>query len=693
MNLIKEAKPESLQCSKAKVYSNIRNELLRLPYFLEYYRNLGVNHFIIVDNDSNDGSLEFLKEQDDVSVYFTQESFRKSRCGLDWLNQLRDRYGVNQWCLTVDCDELIVYPFCEHLNIDQLCQYLDLWNFEGLFTLMLDFYANKPLSEYEYTAGTPFTESCNLFDSDGYFVVPVDGFPYFGIFGGARYRAFYREQSDSQGPTMRKIPLVRWKAGIRYRSVTHSTTKLRLADISGALLHFKYLYDFSGHTKSELERNDRNMNFYQAYANVVTEKPNLNLMSEVSQEYENSIQLQDLGLIRLSKIYLNWLRPYLDTKLGQGSIEVYDRVKRANGIDSRSEKINITSLTGLWDVIKPVAVSTEHGDRPFTLSVIMPAYNASQYIAKAIESVLIQPEVSELIIVEDGSSDNTLNICKKYESENELVRIYQHTGGKNKGAGESRNLGILNSGSNYIAFLDADDFYTKGRFKLTKKLFEARADIDGVYGAQGFHFYSEALKKSRLQKKQPMKISFSEYVLPEDLFCSMGPIGKSGWFHGNTLTVKREVFNRVGLFWPDRQEDVHMWLRMAIVLRLVPSDIRTPISYKGVHDNNRMSSEVIRTHRKQVLDSVIDFAIQNNAGSDQLQKLIARYYTVLKSEQGNDSNIGLATINQKLLQREDRSLIMQGLKQPSLETSSNPQKESTKPSDSVKARLKRWIKS
>ena len=50
------------------LFSTLRNERIRLPYFLRYYRNLGVNHFLIVDNDSDDGSREYLQAQPDVSL-------------------------------------------------------------------------------------------------------------------------------------------------------------------------------------------------------------------------------------------------------------------------------------------------------------------------------------------------------------------------------------------------------------------------------------------------------------------------------------------------------------------------------------------------------------------------------------------------------------------------------------------------
>lgn len=59
------------------MFSTLRNEKLRLPYFLHYYREMGVNHFFFVDNDSNDGSLDYLADQPDVSVWHTRSSYKR----------------------------------------------------------------------------------------------------------------------------------------------------------------------------------------------------------------------------------------------------------------------------------------------------------------------------------------------------------------------------------------------------------------------------------------------------------------------------------------------------------------------------------------------------------------------------------------------------------------------------------------
>jgi len=77
------------------LFATIRNEFDRLDAFLEHYRSLGVRHFLVVDNGSEDGSAEFLQTQPDVSLWVTHASYRQSRFGVDWLTWLQIKFGHN----------------------------------------------------------------------------------------------------------------------------------------------------------------------------------------------------------------------------------------------------------------------------------------------------------------------------------------------------------------------------------------------------------------------------------------------------------------------------------------------------------------------------------------------------------------------------------------------------------------------
>ncbi|MEY8494230.1 glycosyltransferase family A protein [Lachnospiraceae bacterium 29-91] len=113
------------------------------------------------------------------------------------------------------------------------------------------------------------------------------------------------------------------------------------------------------------------------------------------------------------------------------------------------------------------------------VSVIMPAYNGEKYIGEAIESILNQTyDNFELVIVEDKSTDNTLNVIQKYKD----PRIFLHLNSQNQGIAYSTNLGIAKSKGKYIALLDDDDIATKQRLEWQTSFMEEHDDVDILGG-------------------------------------------------------------------------------------------------------------------------------------------------------------------------------------------------------------------
>lgn len=131
----------------------------------------------------------------------------------------------------------------------------------------------------------------------------------------------------------------------------------------------------------------------------------------------------------------------------------------------------------------------------FEVSVIIPVYNAEKYIIRAVNSALDQPEVREVILVDDGFPDGAYDLCLQITKKDSRVKLLTHHNNVNLGASVSRNLGMLNASSNYISFLDADDFFLQNRFKFTKEVFESDPLVMGVYEPVGTEFSSNDAKK------------------------------------------------------------------------------------------------------------------------------------------------------------------------------------------------------
>lgn len=289
------------------VVSCMRNEGQRLPYFLDYYRRLGATRFLLVDNDSTDGTAEFLRAQPDVEYFATSSSYRGSSAGRLWMQELADTYATGRWVVTADVDELLVFPGSERLGLRDLCAYLDRRGHLGLFTVMLDMYSDRPMAETTYTRGTDFLDTCRFFEADTYEVTPGDNPPFLGIFGGPRGRLFAESNPGERGPMMKKVPLVKWVEGFSYIFSTHSHRFVQLSDITGALLHFKFFNTFEEVAAKDAVRGDRRQQaHYSAYQSTVG--GGLCFFGEQSRRYDSPRDLVRLGMMCTTPAYADFLR-------------------------------------------------------------------------------------------------------------------------------------------------------------------------------------------------------------------------------------------------------------------------------------------------------------------------------------------------------------------------------------------------
>jgi len=287
------------------LFSTIRNEIIRLPYFLEYYRKLGVRHFLFVENDSNDGTREYLQQQPDVSLWSTGHSYKLSRFGMDWLTWLQIKYGHGHWCLTVDADELLVYPYCDERPLQALTGWLDKRSVPAFGALMLDMYPKGPLDGQIYRAGQNPFEILRWFDAGNYRWQMQERLQNQWVQGGVRDRVFFADQPE-RAPTLNKIPLVKWSRRYVYVSSTHSILPRHLnrafdfeggENPQGVLLHSKFLHVVAEKSREEKQRQEHfaNSQLYDAYYDRLSQSPDL--WHSASVEYKGWQQLEALKLL------------------------------------------------------------------------------------------------------------------------------------------------------------------------------------------------------------------------------------------------------------------------------------------------------------------------------------------------------------------------------------------------------------
>ncbi|TDL78187.1 glycosyltransferase family 2 protein [Palleronia sediminis] len=287
------------------VMSTLRNERIRLPFFLAYYRGIGVDHFLFVDNGSTDGSAEYLAGQPDCSVWRTEASYRRSRFGVDWLNWLGRRYCCGHWVLCVDVDEFFVYPFCDTRPLRALTDWLDATEIRSFGAMLLDMYPKGDLAQAAYSEGQNPIEIASWFDAGNYTISRNWDYSSLWIQGGPRARVFFADR-PKLAPALNKVPLVKWRRGVVFASSTHMLLPRGLNLVfddqggekaCGVLLHAKFLDVFAGRADEEAARAEHygEGREYKAYADRMAERPQF--WCKWSERYINWRQLEILGLM------------------------------------------------------------------------------------------------------------------------------------------------------------------------------------------------------------------------------------------------------------------------------------------------------------------------------------------------------------------------------------------------------------
>ena len=289
------------------LFSTVHNERHRLAYFLDYYRKLGVNHFFFVDNDSDDGTGEFLAAQPDVSLWFSSASYKRANFGMDWVNNLLRKYARDHWALVVDVDEFFVYPYYDTRPLRALTDWLDASSIKSFGALLLDMYPENQLEDQKYIAGQSPFETLTHFDSGNYTQKLNKKYGNLWIQGGPRQRVFFADK-PALAPALNKIPLVKWTRGNVYVSSTHTLLPRGLnktfedwggEKICGCLLHTKFLPDLAHKTAREETRRQHYAGGreYRAYKSANGNGTVLN--HEHSERFENWRQLENLGLMSM----------------------------------------------------------------------------------------------------------------------------------------------------------------------------------------------------------------------------------------------------------------------------------------------------------------------------------------------------------------------------------------------------------
>ncbi len=196
------------------------------------------------------------------------------------------------------------------------------------------------------------------------------------------------------------------------------------------------------------------------------------------------------------------------------------------------------------------------------VSIILPTFNRAQLLSRAIESVLNQSfEDWELIIIDDGSSDDTYEVVNKYLVEHDNIRYIKHT---NRFISLSLNVGVKASCGKYITYLSSDDEFKKDHLKLRCDFLEKNPHVDFIHG--GLEIIGDEFVKDKNDLSK--KIHLSE--------CKVG----------GTFFYKREVAEKIGGYKDLKySEDSDFYDRVYEKFKIAKVDWQTYVYYRDTPDS------------------------------------------------------------------------------------------------------------
>jgi len=228
------------------------------------------------------------------------------------------------------------------------------------------------------------------------------------------------------------------------------------------------------------------------------------------------------------------------------------------------------------------------------VSVIIPTYNRGWILKEAVESVFAQDfQDFELIIVDDGSTDNTQDVLDAYRSK--IILLKQ----KNRGASAARNMGIASASGQYIAFLDSDDLWMPK--KLSAQIDFFKENRDALICQTGEIWIRNGVRVN--PKKKHRKVS--GMIFDQSLsLCLVSP---------SAVMLERSLFDKTGVFDESLPicEDYDLWLRVSCRYPVYLIDLPLVIK-RGGHDDQLSGAQGLDKFRIQSIKKIIESGLLSN---------------------------------------------------------------------------------
>ncbi|MFZ0943704.1 MAG: glycosyltransferase family 2 protein [Syntrophobacteraceae bacterium] len=235
------------------------------------------------------------------------------------------------------------------------------------------------------------------------------------------------------------------------------------------------------------------------------------------------------------------------------------------------------------------------------VSIIIPTYNRALRLTKALDSIVLQwNDLYELIVVDDGSTDNTKSIIEDYSKRIDIKYIYQDNSGKPASA---RNTGIKHAKGDYVCFLDSDDILAKGSIEKRRRFLSEHEDVAMIYGDWMDMFTDSS---GILLQQSPSWVVLEGFLdkipgyfieMGNDNLITFNPsivnmIFTREFIVTSCVMVRKAVLDRVGYFDENFtiSEDRDLWIRVCI--DYYTAYIKDVLVYKYRHNDNITNTSV-----------------------------------------------------------------------------------------------------
>lgn len=304
--------------NEAIVVCIVRNGESYSRSFIDHYFSLGVKHIVFLNNDSEDGTAEIARSYQNVTIFNFKSPLRGYEIFLE--NYFIKKFCKNRWCINVDIDELLDYPFSDVISLKELLEYFNANSYTAVIGQMLDMFSEKPLNEMTVVKDSSLSMGFRYYD-----VANIRKYDYAtctkgGLnnkknllsnqdikfyFGGIRDYVF----NSDNGLTKHPIIFVHKKLNIIH---AHCVENAHCADISSVLFHYPFV-GFLKKIHQYIKENYGAVAEYKAYLAKYEKSPNMMIKQDTSQKLYCINDLVENEFLVVSNSYLKFVNQHKKT--------------------------------------------------------------------------------------------------------------------------------------------------------------------------------------------------------------------------------------------------------------------------------------------------------------------------------------------------------------------------------------------